>query len=152
MYWIPVYELLESRGIEVVLVNARQLHHVPGRKTDMIDCQWLQQSLDQMNVQVHRVHLHLQRAWGRLPHAQAGQRLRSLPSIAEENQPGASARATQARSACAWRDRPTVFRDCAPATLRGLCRPDERASVPPRLATSSRKSRRRCYRDPGKIP
>ena len=97
VYWIPVYELLESRGIEVVLVNARQLHNVPGRKTDMIDCQWLQllhscgllhgsfpphesitgvralqrqlanlvsertrfvqwmqQALDQMNVQVHR--------------------------------------------------------------------------------------------------
>lgn len=42
VYWIPVYELLESRGIEVVLVNARQLSHVPGRKTDMQDCQWLQ--------------------------------------------------------------------------------------------------------------
>ncbi len=35
----PLYELLESRGIEAVLVNARQLHHVPGRKTDMRDCQ-----------------------------------------------------------------------------------------------------------------
>ena len=97
VYWIPLYELLESRGIEVLLVNARQLHHVPGRKTDMADCQWLQRlhscgllrgsfrpcdaicrlrglhrqagnlvaqrsrtvqwmqkSLDQMNVQVHR--------------------------------------------------------------------------------------------------
>jgi transposase len=97
VYWIPVYELLESRGIEVVLVNARQLHNVPGRKTDFSDCQWLQllhscgllrgsfrpveaitrlralqrqlanlvaertrcvqwmqKSLDQMNVQVHR--------------------------------------------------------------------------------------------------
>ena len=97
IYWIPVYELLESRGIEVVLVNARQLRNVPGRKTDMQDCQWLQllhscgllrgsfrpgesicrlrslhrqrcnlieqrsrtvqwiqKSLDQMNVQVHR--------------------------------------------------------------------------------------------------
>jgi len=97
LYWIPVYELLESRGLEVVLVNARQLHNVPGRKTDMQDCQWLQllhscgllrgsfrpgesicrlrslhrqrcnlieqrsrtvqwiqKSLDQMNVQVHR--------------------------------------------------------------------------------------------------
>jgi len=97
VYWIPIYELLESRGIEVVLVNARQLHHVPGRKTDVSDCQWLQllhscgllrgsfrpgeaitrlralhrqlanlvaertrcvqwmqKSLDQMNVQVHR--------------------------------------------------------------------------------------------------
>lgn len=42
VYWIPVYELLESRGIEVLLVNARHLHHVPGRKTDMIDCQWIQ--------------------------------------------------------------------------------------------------------------
>lgn len=42
VYWIPVYELLESRGIEVQLVNARQLHNVPGRKTDMNDCQWLQ--------------------------------------------------------------------------------------------------------------
>jgi transposase len=42
VYWIPIYELLESRGLEVVLVNARQLSHVPGRKTDMHDCQWLQ--------------------------------------------------------------------------------------------------------------
>lgn len=42
VYWIPVYELLETRGVEVVLVNARQLHNVPGRKTDFKDCQWLQ--------------------------------------------------------------------------------------------------------------
>jgi len=42
VYWIPIYELLESKGIEVVLVNARQLHNVPGRKTDFKDCQWLQ--------------------------------------------------------------------------------------------------------------
>lgn len=42
VYWIPTYELLESRGMEVVLANARQLSHVPGRKTDMQDCQWLQ--------------------------------------------------------------------------------------------------------------
>jgi transposase len=42
IYWIPVFELLESRGLEVVLVNARQLHNVPGRKTDVIDCQWIQ--------------------------------------------------------------------------------------------------------------
>ena len=97
VYWIPLYELLDSRGIEVLLVNARQLKHVPGRKTDLSDCQWLQrlhgagllrgsfrpgdaitrlralhrqmgnlarertrcvqwiqQALDQMNVQVHR--------------------------------------------------------------------------------------------------
>ena len=42
VYWIPLYELLESCGIEVVLVNARQLRYVPGRKTDMQDCQWIQ--------------------------------------------------------------------------------------------------------------
>lgn len=42
VYWIPLYELLESRGIEPCLVNARQMHNVPGRKTDMADCQWLQ--------------------------------------------------------------------------------------------------------------
>ncbi|HTP30401.1 MAG TPA: IS110 family transposase [Anaeromyxobacteraceae bacterium] len=42
VYWIPLYELLESRGIEAVLVNARQLHNVPGRKTDFRDCQWIQ--------------------------------------------------------------------------------------------------------------
>jgi len=42
VYWIPLYELLDGRGIEAVLVDARQLKHVPGRKTDMIDCQWLQ--------------------------------------------------------------------------------------------------------------
>lgn len=42
IYWIPIYELLESRGVEVVLVNARTLHNVPGRKTDFSDCQWIQ--------------------------------------------------------------------------------------------------------------
>jgi transposase len=42
VYWIPVYEVLEAAGLEVVLVNARMLHNVPGRKTDMHDCQWLQ--------------------------------------------------------------------------------------------------------------
>ena len=42
VYWIPLYEILESRGVEAVLVNARQLHNVPGRKTDFHDCQWIQ--------------------------------------------------------------------------------------------------------------
>jgi hypothetical protein len=42
LYWIPVYEMLEAEGIEVVLVNARMLHNVPGRKTDVQDCQWIQ--------------------------------------------------------------------------------------------------------------
>jgi transposase len=42
VYWISVYEVLESRGFEVVLVNARALLSVPGRKTDVLDCQWIQ--------------------------------------------------------------------------------------------------------------
>jgi transposase len=43
VYWIPIYEVLEARGFEVALVNARHLKHVPGRKSDVQDCQWLQQ-------------------------------------------------------------------------------------------------------------
>lgn len=43
VYWIPIYEVLEARGLEVYLVNARHLKHVPGRKSDVQDCQWLQQ-------------------------------------------------------------------------------------------------------------
>jgi transposase len=43
VYWIPVFELLEARGFEVLLVNARDVKHVPGRKTDVNDAQWLQQ-------------------------------------------------------------------------------------------------------------
>ena len=42
VYWIPLYELLESCGIEALLVNARQLRYVPGRKTDLQDGQWIQ--------------------------------------------------------------------------------------------------------------
>ncbi len=41
-YWIPVYEILESRGIDVYLVNAKFIKNVPGRKTDVLDCQWIQ--------------------------------------------------------------------------------------------------------------
>jgi len=43
VYWIPLYEILEARGLDVVLVNARQVKNVPGRKTDVMDCQWLQE-------------------------------------------------------------------------------------------------------------
>src|SRR5450631_4321075 len=42
VYWIPIYELLAERGFEVFLVNARDAKHVPGRKTDVSDTQWLQ--------------------------------------------------------------------------------------------------------------
>lgn len=43
VYWIPIYEILEARGFEVILVNARHIKNVPGRKSDVIDCQWIQQ-------------------------------------------------------------------------------------------------------------
>ena len=43
VYWIAVYEILEARGFEVLLVNARHVKHVPGRKSDVLDCQWLQE-------------------------------------------------------------------------------------------------------------
>jgi len=43
VYWIPIYELLEERGFEVKLVDARQVKNVSGRKTDVLDCQWIQQ-------------------------------------------------------------------------------------------------------------
>ena len=43
VYWIPLYELLESRGFVVHLVNARHVKNVSGRKSDVLDCQWLQQ-------------------------------------------------------------------------------------------------------------
>jgi transposase len=42
VYWIPLFEILDSREFRVVLANARQIRNVPGRKTDMIDCQWIQ--------------------------------------------------------------------------------------------------------------
>ncbi len=43
VYWIPLFEVLESRGFTVCLVDTRRLKSVPGRKTDVKDCQWLQQ-------------------------------------------------------------------------------------------------------------
>ena len=101
VYWIPISQILESRGLEVYLVNAQHVKNVPVRKTDVSDCQWLQylhsvgllrasfrppgficairslslwrhrnsliqmaadhvlhmqRALDQMNLQIHRVH------------------------------------------------------------------------------------------------
>lgn len=43
VYWVPLYEILEAAGLQVYLVNARHLKNVSGRKTDVLDCEWLQQ-------------------------------------------------------------------------------------------------------------
>ncbi len=43
VYWIPVFEVLETLGFTVLLVNARHVKNVTGRKSDVLDCQWLQQ-------------------------------------------------------------------------------------------------------------
>lgn len=43
VYWIPLYEILEARGFEVLLVNARHVKNVPGRKSDVSDCEWLRE-------------------------------------------------------------------------------------------------------------
>jgi len=42
LYWLPLFQKLEQAGIEAVLVHAQHVKHVPGRKTDMKDCEWLQ--------------------------------------------------------------------------------------------------------------
>ena len=41
VYWIPVYDVLEAAGLEVYLVNARGTKNLPGRKSDVQECQWL---------------------------------------------------------------------------------------------------------------
>ena len=43
VYWIPLFGVLEERGLQVMLVDPRRIKNVPGRKTDVSDCQWLQQ-------------------------------------------------------------------------------------------------------------
>lgn len=43
VYWIPLFQVLESYGFNVILVNARHVKNVPGRKSDIQDCHWLQQ-------------------------------------------------------------------------------------------------------------
>ena len=43
VYWIPLYEILEEQGFDVNLVNARHIKNVSGRKSDVLDCQWIQQ-------------------------------------------------------------------------------------------------------------
>jgi transposase len=43
VYWLPLFEILDARGFRVLLVNARHVKNVSGRKSDVLDCQWLQQ-------------------------------------------------------------------------------------------------------------
>ena len=43
VYWIALYEILEARGFQVLLVNARHVKNVPGRKSDVSDCEWLRE-------------------------------------------------------------------------------------------------------------
>jgi len=42
VFWIPLYQILETRGFEVFLVNAQHMKNVPGRKSDLSDCQRIQ--------------------------------------------------------------------------------------------------------------
>jgi transposase len=41
VYWMPVFEVLQQRGLDVFLVNARHTKNLPGRKSDIAECQWL---------------------------------------------------------------------------------------------------------------
>ena len=43
VYWIPIFEILQERGLEVMVGNVREVKSVPGRKSDVNDAQWLQQ-------------------------------------------------------------------------------------------------------------
>lgn len=43
IYWIPLFDILEQKGFSVQLVNPRSIKHAPGRKSDVVDCQWIQQ-------------------------------------------------------------------------------------------------------------
>jgi len=41
-YWVPLFELLEERGLDVIVVHAQYVKQIPGKKTDVLDCQWIQ--------------------------------------------------------------------------------------------------------------
>jgi transposase len=43
VYWMSLYDKIETAGLEVILVDPHSVKHVPGRKSDVLDCQWLQQ-------------------------------------------------------------------------------------------------------------
>jgi len=63
VYWMPLFELLESRGFTVLLVNARHVKNVSGRKSDVLDCQWLQQLMSYGLLRGQARHVrHMQKA------------------------------------------------------------------------------------------
>jgi transposase len=43
VYWIPLFDILEARGFEVIVTNARHVKNVAGRKSDVVDCEWLRE-------------------------------------------------------------------------------------------------------------
>ena len=45
VFWKPIYNILDDEGFEVILVNAKHIKYVPGRKADVQDCQWIAQLL-----------------------------------------------------------------------------------------------------------
>src|SRR5262249_56020795 len=53
VYWIPVFEILEARGFDVVLANARDVKNVPGRKTAVNDAQWLHHPPQNLLLHAH---------------------------------------------------------------------------------------------------
>jgi transposase len=42
VYWIPLFEVLEARGFKCCLISATSIKRFPGRKSDVLDCQWIQ--------------------------------------------------------------------------------------------------------------
>jgi transposase len=63
VYWIPLFQILKQRGLEVCPVNARHVKNVPGRRTGVCDCQWLRflHSAGLLRASyrpVRRLHLH----------------------------------------------------------------------------------------------
>ena len=99
VYWIPVYEVLEQRGLKVWLVDARQMKYVPGRKSDVQDCQWLQKLTPVSCEDCTSNILATAFDWGR-------RRLRSRPCSASRRAPASADWAIRAvRRRCHWRHR-----------------------------------------------
>ena len=84
VYWIPVFEVLDRAGFEVRLVNARATKQVSGRKSDVMDCQWIRQLMSHGLLRgAHRVpdEICALRAYLRQRHELVGQRSRAVQHI-----------------------------------------------------------------------